>query len=41
MHVKLMKSESCLYLALQDFTHLYRIPHTIKTDNARTKVGIK
>jgi len=41
MHIKLIKSESYSWLALQDFTIKYGIPHTIKIDNTRIENGNK
>ena len=41
IHVEPMKSESCSHLALQDFLRKHGIPHSIKTDNARTETGTK
>ena len=36
-----MKSESASFMALQDFTRKYGMPHTIKTNNARIETGVK
>ena len=36
-----MRKESDSLMALQDFCRMWGIPHTLKTDNAKTEVGIK